>query len=104
MMGRWGGPRPGLWNLAVQGFNSPTLHHLAQYSAYEIAPTMIMLRTMRKPPRPDPSATKPAPVSLSPLSFEDAVRALAATPPLTEKAKRQTKTRAPKRQTPRKQK
>lgn len=40
---------------------------------------------------------RPPPVSLAPLSFEDAVRALAATPPMTGKPKRQPKPRSAKK-------
>jgi hypothetical protein len=59
---------------------------------------MTKLRTMRKPARTDPGTTiKPQPISLAPLSFEDAVRALAATPPMTDKPKRQPATRRKKR-------
>jgi hypothetical protein len=32
---------------------------------------------------------RPQPVSLAPLSFEDALKALVATPPMTDKPKRQ---------------
>ena len=47
---------------------------------------------------PKPVRERPEPVSLSPLSFEDAVRALAATPPMTSgKSKRQGKARAAKK-------
>lgn len=44
-----------------------------------------------KPKRDERSAVRPEPISLAPLSFEDAVRALAATPPM--KPKRQPATR-----------
>jgi len=54
---------------------------------------MTKLRAMRKPARPDPGTTKAQPISLAPLPFEDAVRALAATPPMREKPKRQPATR-----------
>jgi len=36
----------------------------------------------------DPNARKSRPVSLAPLSFEDALKALVATPSMTEKPKR----------------
>jgi hypothetical protein len=42
-----------------------------------------------KPKDDDRKRPRAEPVSLSPLSFEDAVRALAATPPMTDKPKRQ---------------
>jgi len=41
--------------------------------------------------------TRSQPVSLAPLSFEEALKALAATPPMTDKPKRQPKPRAAKK-------
>jgi len=65
---------------------------------------MTKLRTMKKPARTDPGATRSQPISLAPLSFEDALKALVATPPMTEKPKSRPAARASKRRTPRKRK
>jgi hypothetical protein len=57
---------------------------------------MTKLRGMRKPARPDPGTTRAQPISLAPVSFEGAVKALAATPPIRE-LKRRPPTRSPKK-------
>jgi hypothetical protein len=49
-----------------------------------------------KKANPEPAA-KPQPVSLHPLSFEQALKALTATPPMGDKPTRQPKPRAAKR-------
>src|SRR5216683_4172381 len=52
----------------------------------------------RKPRREDASrSARPEPVSLAPLSFEDALKALAATPPIKESKRRPSPSRKPKR-------
>jgi hypothetical protein len=51
-----------------------------------------MSRKRREAEKPEES-TKSRPISLHALSFEDAVKALTATPPMTEKPKRQRTTR-----------
>jgi hypothetical protein len=48
-----------------------------------------MRKTMRKVANP----ARPEPVSLAPLSFEDALKALVATPSMAEKPKRRAVTR-----------
>ena len=54
---------------------------------------MSKLRAMGRPSRADPGTTKAAPVSLAPLSFEQALKALTATPPMGDKPKLQPATR-----------
>jgi hypothetical protein len=52
-----------------------------------------MIRAMNKKPN-DQSSTRSQPVSLAPLSFEDALKALVATPPMTDKSSVPATTRA----------
>jgi hypothetical protein len=56
----------------------------------------------RKTPTSEPAATRSPPVSLAPLSFEDALKALVATPPMSDKPKRQPTAQPRKKPTRRK--
>jgi hypothetical protein len=63
----------------------------------------ILTAMPSKKPNPEPTA-RSQPVSLAPLSFEEALKALTATPPMTDKPKRPAASRTSKHRTPRKRK